>query len=75
MGQTYGGSVLHDLRPSPRVLVINTILGTLLAPVNDLIMHLRLLLPSLRQSTTNRPSAAAIITHMYRRLPLALVHL
>jgi len=64
--------VLHDLRTSPRVLVI--IRGTLLAPVNDLSMHLRHILPSLRQSIPNRPSAAAIITHMYRRLHLALVH-
>lgn len=75
MDQTCGISVLHDLRTIPRVPVPNTIRGTLLAPVNDLIMHLRLHLPSLRQFTPNRPSAAAIITHMYRRLLLALVHL
>jgi len=67
MDQTCGGSVLHDLRTSPRVpsSVTNTIRGTLLAPVNDLSMNLRLLL-SLRQSIPSRPSAAAIITHMYR---------
>jgi hypothetical protein len=76
MDQACGSSALHDMGTSPRVLVINTVRGTLLAPVNDLIMHLRLLLPSLRQSIPNRPSAAAIITDMYRRLLLALsVHL